>query len=176
MTTETRQKGWYILQTAFNCEERVKENLKSRIRTMNLEDTVFNVLVPKEEVKTTDKDGNEVVKQVIVYPSYVFVEMIPDEQTWFAVRNTQFVTGILGGGGKEPIPVPKSEMDRIFIKLGIKKSLFEENDTVEILSGPFQNKTGLVKSIDDDEVVVSLELFAGRTVDFSTTADNLRRI
>lgn len=173
---ETRQRGWYILQTAFNCEEKVRENLTGKVKNSDLEDTVFNIMVPKEEVIVKDKDGNDTTKQVILYPSYVFVEMIPDEKTWFAVRNTQFVTGILGGGGKDPIPVSKAEMDRIFIKLGMKKSLFEENDVVEILSGPFQNKTGVVKNITDSEVILSVEMFAGRCIDFTTTPDNLRRI
>ena len=176
MEKQTRKRGWYILQTAFNCEERVKENLTSRIKTMNMEDTVFNILVPKETVIVKDKEGNDTEKQVLLYPSYVFVEMIPDERTWFTVRNTQFVTGILGGGGKEPIPVSQSEMDKIFIKLGMKKNLFEENDLVEILSGAFQNKSGIVESIDGDEVTISVEMFGDRTIEFTTTADNLRRI
>lgn len=176
MVKEERKKGWYILQTAFNCEEKVKANLLSRIKSLDLEETVFNVLIPKEEVETIDKEGNKSTKQVLLYPSYVFVEMIPDEKTWFAVRNTQFVTGILGGGGKEPVPVSKAEMDRIFIKIGMKQSLFNINDTVEILAGPFRDKQGIVKSFNDEEVVVSVEMFGGRTVDFTTTADNLRRV
>lgn len=174
--TETRQRGWYILQTAFNCEERVKANLEGKVKSLSMEDTVFDILIPKEEVEVTDKEGNKIIKQVIIYPSYVFVEMIPDEKTWFAVRNTQFVTGILGGGGKEPIPVSQAEMDKIFIKIGRKKNLFEVKDNVEILSGPFKERVGSVMSIQDDEIIVGIQLFSDRTIEFTTSPDNLRRI
>lgn len=175
-SNEVRKRGWYILQTAFNCEDRVKSNLEGKVKSLFMEDTIFDILVPKNDVEVIDKEGNKSIKQAIIYPSYVFVEMIPDEKTWFAVRNTQFVTGILGGGGKDPVPVSQAEMDKIFIKIGRKVNLFEEKDTVEILSGPFKDKTGTVVSVQKDEIVIGIDIFGDRTIEFTTSADNLRRI
>ena len=118
-------KRWYIVTTYSGYENSVKTDLERRRVSMNMEDQIYQVLIPEETVEVVDKKGNKKQKVNKLFPGYVFVEMEVDgemdEKAWFMVRNTPKVTGFLGssGGGTKPVPVPKSEMDAILDKLGL---------------------------------------------------------
>lgn len=121
MTEKNRH--WYTVQTYSGYENKVKANLDQRIASMGMESKIFRVLVPTEtnEVKVVDKDGNPTGKTRKVshklFPSYVFVEMIMDDQSWYVVRHTPGVTGFVGAGNR-PLIVTQSEMEDILRKIG----------------------------------------------------------
>ena len=108
-----QQKRWYIVQTYSGYENSVQQDLLKRIETMGQQDYIFNVLVPEEQYEDEKKDGSKVIKTRKMFPSYVFVEMIVNEKSWFIVRNTPKVTGFLGSSGKgaKPVPIPPAEIN-----------------------------------------------------------------
>ncbi len=117
---------WYVVQTYASYEKRVEADLRQRIEAMNMQDKIFNVLVPtKKHVLVKDGKSREVVRKL--YPSYVMVEMVLDEQSWYAVRHTPGVTGFIGAG-THPIPLSQEEVDRVMA--GMKDD--EENVEIEL--------------------------------------------
>ena len=161
---------WYVIQSYAGCENKAKTNLERRIKSMNMEDRIFNVLIP--EVTRIEKKKNGQEKTVIekVYPGYLFVEMICDDDTWFMVRNTPMVTGILGssGGGAKPVPLTEDEIIPVLklCNIEIKRNLdFSEGDQVLIVSGSFMGQTGTVEKIDmeNDIVTVLIDFFGRQT-------------
>ncbi len=157
---------WYIIQTYSGFEHSVKADLEARIVTMGQEDAIFNVLVPQEEYIEIKKDGTKKPKMKEMFPSYVFVEMIVNEKSWFIVRNTPKVTGFLGssGNGAKPIPLPAEEINVILRKIGkLEKPTSNINvgDSVEVISGPFTGKVVEVSAINEEKetVTVLIEVF-----------------
>lgn len=183
------EKGWYIVQTYSGKEDSVKDNLVSRIASLDMEEFIFNVIVPTETVVEEKKDkegnlvkdeaGNPVTKEKIVklYPGYVFVEMIDTDESWWVVRNTPGVTGFLGSSGKKarPIEVTVDEMEPILRRCGIVKPItvdYVVGDDVTVVSSssPFKDFVGKVEAIDIDKRLVTLSMdFLGKSVekDFS---------
>ena len=159
---------WYIIQTYSGFENSVMEDLKRRIETMGQQDYIFNVLIPEEEYEETKKDGTKVIKKRKIYPSYVFVEMIVTEKSWFIVRNTPKVTGFLGSSGKgaKPVPLPPDEINAILRNIGLMEKPvydFKVGDKVEIISGPFADKVVEVVAVNEEkEIVTVLVEFLGR--------------
>lgn len=117
---------WYVVQTYASYEKRVEADLRQRIEAMNMKDKIFNVLIPTETTLVV-KDGKSKPVTRKLYPSYVLVEMILDEQSWYAVRHTPGVTGFIGAG-THPIPLSQEEVDRIMS--GMKSG--KDNPRVEI--------------------------------------------
>lgn len=165
---------WYVVTTYSGYENSVKQDLERRIQSMNMQDKIYQVLVPEEIVETVDKKGKKKQKVNKLYPGYVFVEMEVekemDDRSWFNVRNTPKVTGFLGssGSGTKPVPVPKEEMDGILRKLGmISKPKFEINvgDTVTITEGAFSNMSGDVVNINEEKEIVTvlIDMFGRQT-------------
>ncbi len=176
------EKLWYIVQTYSGKENSVKENLINRIKSMNMEEQIFQVIVPEQIVqeKKEEKDGKITIKEktVKVFPGYVFVEMIDNEDSWWVVRNTPQVTGFLGSSGKKarPVPVPEAEMEPILEMCGIVKTKelsYQVGDYVTIVSGNFKDQTGRVDLIDleKNEVTVAIEMF-GREVTVTIPASD----
>ena len=105
------ERRWYVVQTYASYEKRVEADLRQRIKAMNMQDKIFNVLIPTEtHIEVKDGKSREVTRKL--YPSYVMVEMILDEQSWYAVRHTEGVTGFVGAG-TYPVPLSQEEVDRI---------------------------------------------------------------
>lgn len=159
-------KEWYVVQSIPGCENAAKNNLERRIKSLNMQDRVFNVLIPEVSHKEKKKNGEEKIVVEKVYPGYLFVEMICDEDTWFMVRNTPMVTGFLGssGGGSKPVPLLDEEINPILKACGINNDKpfdCEVGDTVLIKSGPFVNSTGKVGQInlDSRKVYVLVDVF-----------------
>ena len=177
---------WYIVTTYSGYESSVKTDLERRRESMNMQNQIYQVLVPEETEIVVDKKGNKKEKVNKVFPGYVFIEMEVegemDERLWFNVRNTPKVTGFLGssGGGTKPVAVPKDEMDAILRRLGmVNVPEFEVNvgDRVEIISGPFTGQIALVSEINTEKriVTVMVEMF-GRNTPSEESFDNVKKI
>jgi transcriptional antiterminator NusG len=147
---------WYVVHTYAGYENKVKTNLESRIHTMQMEDKIFNVHIPMEDVMEI-KGGKKQVVQRKVFPGYLLVKMIYDNDSWYVVRNTPGVTGFVAAGtGSKPTPLSRREVEKI---LAVKKEEvkpqfrlgFEENDVVRIISGPFADFNGTISEINLDQ-------------------------
>ena len=148
------KKEWYVVNTYAGQENRVKENLERRVKTMGLEDSLFQIVVA-EEKEIEYKNGKPVEKTHNLFSGYLLVQMIMTDEAWYVVRNTPGVTGFIGssGGGAKPFPVAPDEMEAILRRIGQsdkKISIdFEIGDTVKILAGPFSGMEGRVASLND---------------------------
>src|SRR5574343_1427471 len=107
----TGERKWYAIHTYSGYENAVLRNLRQRIDSLNMQDKIFNVLVPTEK-KIKVKAGKRVEVEEKIYPGYVLVDMIVDDQSWFVVRNTPRVTGFVGSG-VNPVPLKQSEVDEL---------------------------------------------------------------
>ena len=162
---------WYIIQTYSGFENSVKDDLLRRIETMGQQDYIFNVLIPEEEYIEEKKDHTKVVKKRKMFPSYVFVEMIVTEKSWFIVRNTPKVTGFLGSSGKgaKPTALLPQEIDKILINMGMSRvdvdAELAVGTRVSILDGPFKGMEGTIDSIDTENsrLTVLIDLFGQET-------------
>ena len=133
------QKRWYIVHTYSGYENKVKVNLEKRIEYMNMGDKIFRIEVPQKTVVQM-KSGKKQEKEEKVFPGYVLVEMIMDEDSWYVVRHTSGVTKFVGSV-KKPIPVKESEIKRILHRTSSQVEKVEldvkPGDKVRIISGPF---------------------------------------
>ena len=167
---ETLKKRWYVVQTYSGLENSVKEDLERRIESMNMQDLIFQVIIPDEKYEEIKADGSVKEKVRKMFPGYVFVEMIVTERSWFVVRNTPKVTGFLGssGGGTKPVPLTTEEANLILEKIGLLAkpvNEYEIGEKVRIISGPFSGQVGEVTNCLSDKrmVTVLIEVFGRRT-------------
>ena len=152
-------KQWYVINSYTGHENTVKDNLIRRIETMNVQNNIFRVIVAEEEVPVL-KEGMPTGKTKIknTYPGYVFVEMIMSDEAWFVVRNTPGVTGFVGSSGKgaKPFPVPKEQIESVLKKIGIVNlDMYESyvvGSQVKILKGPLIGATGVIQSVDRQQL------------------------
>jgi len=164
------ERRWYVCQTYSGYENSVKINLERRIESMQMEDKIYQVMIP-EEIRTEKKaDGTIKEKLVKIFPGYVFIEMEVTDDSWFVVRNTPGVTGFLGssGGGTKPVPLPPEEINPILKKAGlmeVPKFDVELGEKVRVTTGPFRDQIGAVDSIDEEkqEVTVLVDMFGRQT-------------
>jgi len=176
------EKLWYIVQTYSGKENSVRDNLISRITSMNMQEQIFQVVVPEETVQEKKEDGTIKEKVVKLYPGYVFIEMIDNDDSWWVVRNTPQVTGFLGSAGKKtrPVPVPSYEMEPILKACGMVKAPevnYHVGDTVTVVRGNFKDQVGVVESIDNEkmEVTISIEMF-GRQIEIPVAASDVETL
>jgi transcriptional antiterminator NusG len=145
--------NWYVVHTYSGYENKVKADIEKTIENRNLHDEILEVRVPMQEVVEM-KNGKRKVVQKKMFPSYVLINMIMNDETWYVVRNTPGVTGFIGssGGGAKPFPVADGEVEAILRKMGMHNKdveiTFTVGDRVKILTGPFANMEGVVESID----------------------------
>ena len=165
--------GWYVVHSYSGYENKVKANLETRIKSMHLEDKVFEVVIPMEEV-VEFKGGKKVNVQRKRFPGYILVRLYMDDDSWYAVRNTPGVTGFVGSGSK-PTPLSRREVERI---LGVKKAdgekeadepvlrvAWEVGETVRVVEGPFADFNGVIEEInvDQSKVRVLVDIFGRET-------------
>lgn len=147
------QPQWYVIHSYSGYENKVKKNLEHRIESMGMADKIFQVVVPTEE-EIELKDGHRRIVERRVFPGYVLVQMILDEQSWYVVRNTPNVTGFVGMGNK-PTPLPDEEVKRIMHKLESEepkiKVDFKVGQKVRITEGAFAEFTGIVQELFPDK-------------------------
>jgi len=160
-------RAWYVVHTYSGYEDAVAKNLRQRIESLGYQDKIFNVLVPHE--KTIKIKGNK--KQTIdekVYPGYVLVEMIVDDDSWYMVRNTPRVTGFVGSG-VQPVPITKEEFDNLMKKSENSKVTYQTDfmvgDKVIVLEGPFKEQFGIITEISPEtgRAHVSISMFGRET-------------
>lgn len=146
-------RAWYVVHTFSGYEKRVKATLDSKIAAQCLQDVIFNVIVPMR-AESEFKDGRRRIVQKKVFPGYVLVDMIVNDNSWFVVRNTQGVTGFVGSE-KNPVPLSKEEADRILNELADGRTdntlAFKSGDKVRIVEGVFENRLAVVKGIDSEK-------------------------
>lgn len=165
------EKEWYVVNTYSGHENKVKEKLEMRASSMGMEDYIFRVVVP-EQTEIEIKDGVQKEKVKKMFPGYILVEMVMSDEAWFVVRNTPGVTGFIGSSGKgaKPFPLTPQEVDKILHSMGMSRlevaSELSDGDSVKVISGPFANMFGKIKSIDLENQVleVLLDLFGQETV------------
>jgi transcriptional antiterminator NusG len=147
---------WYVVHTYAGYENKVKTNLESRIHTMQMEDKIFRVHIPMEDVMEI-KSGKKQIVQKKVFPGYLLVKMTYDNDSWYVVRNTPGVTGFVSAGtGSKPTPLSKREVEKILVvkKEEVRPQVrlgFEEGDIVRITSGPFADFNGTINEINPDQ-------------------------
>ncbi len=140
---------WYIVQALTGQEDRVKERIEANLDELNIRSKVFRVLVPEEETVEI-KGDKRVERKRKMYPGYVFVEMMLDEDTWYKIRSTAGVARFIGGYAS-PQPVSEREIQRVLKQLGIKEKEitveFEVGEAIRIISGSFRGYTGSVSEV-----------------------------
>jgi transcriptional antiterminator NusG len=160
-------RAWYVVHSYSGYENKVKKNLEHRIESMNMQNKIFQVVVPTEE-EIEIKEGHRRRTKKRVFPGYILVQMILDEESWYVVRNTPGVTGFVSAGSK-PAPLRSDEADKIFKRMEAEapkiKISFREGQTVRIIDGPFADFVGTVEELDLDKgkVRVLLSLFGRET-------------
>ena len=160
-------KRWYVLHTYSGYEENVKQNLDQRIDSFDMQDKIYNVIVPKEK-KIKIKNGKRTTVEEKIFPGYILVEMIVTDDSWYVVRNTPNVTGFVGSG-TTPTPIDQKEIDNLLKRMKADdpqhKIDLDENDIVSIIDGPFKNFEGKVSAVDEDrgKVKVLITMFGRET-------------
>lgn len=161
---------WYVIHSYSGYENKVKANLETRIKSMHMEDRIFEVHIPMEDVVEI-KGGKKVTVPRKVFPGYILVRMRLDDDSWYAVRNTPGVTGFVGGNQK-PTPLSRREVERF---LGVQeeeekvkprfKPAWEVGEQVRVVAGPFADFNGVIEdiNIDQQKVVVLVNIFGRDT-------------
>jgi transcriptional antiterminator NusG len=162
-----RQEGryWYVIHSYSGYENKVKKNLESRIESMGMQDFIFEVVVPTEEVVEL-RDGRRRTVEQRIFPGYILVDMILNDESWFVVRNTPGVTGFVGSGS-QPTPLRQEEADTILRRMEEEapkvKVSFRIGDAVRIVDGPFSDFMGTVDDLNLEKGTVRLLVsFFGR--------------
>ena len=163
----SKEVQWYVIHTYAGSENKVKANLEKRVESMNMEGSIFRVIVPMEN-EVVIKNGKRKVTPRKVYPGYVLVDMLLTDTSWYVVRNTPGVTGFVGTGAK-PVPLLAEEAERILEQMGYNENHFKVNfkagDSVRIIEAPFENFIGLVEEVypDRGKLKVSVSMFGRET-------------
>ena len=149
------ERHWYAIHTYSGYEDAVARYLKQRVESLDMQDKIFNIIVPKEK-KIKIKNGKRREVEEKIYPGYVLVDMAMSEDSWYVVRNTPRVTGFVGADSTKPVPLSKSEVDFLLDRMrGEKEKKFEieyqVGELVRIIDGPFKDYEGKISSIDEEQ-------------------------
>lgn len=165
MSASDENINWYVVNTYAGQENRVKENLEKRIKTMGLEDSLFQVVVA-EETETEYKNGKETKKTHNLFSGYILVQMRMTDEAWYIVRNTPGVTGFIGSSGKgaKPFPVSQEEVESVLERLKKNNEVavhidFGVGDTAEIINGSLKGNKVTIRSIDIPSRTAKVSLY-----------------
>ena len=155
--------NWYVVHTYSGYENKVKANIEKTIENRGLQDQILEVSVPLQNV-TEIKNGVRRQVQKKLFPGYVLLNMVMNDDTWYVVRNTRGVTGFVGPGSK-PVPLTEAEMKAMGVANEEIELDFEVGDTVTVMSGAWENYQGIVKSINESKqtVTISIDVFGRET-------------
>jgi transcriptional antiterminator NusG len=165
--TQHHGRAWYVLHTYSGYEDNVSRNLKQRIESMDMQELIFDVLVPKEK-KIKIKGGKRVVVEERIYPGYVLVDMMVTDASWYVVRNTPNVTGFIGLG-TTPTPIDPKEIEGLKKRMGVAEPKYKIDvhvgDAVKIVDGPFKEFEGKIQEVDEEKgkVKVLVSIFGRET-------------
>ena len=154
---------WYVVHTYSGYENKVKANIEKTIENRHLEDQILEVCVPLQDVVEV-KNGVKKTVQKKMFPGYVLLNMIMNDDTWYVVRNTRGVTGFVGPGSK-PVPLTDTEMFNLGIQADNISVEFAEGDMVTVISGVWKDTVGVIQSINESKqiVTINVELFGRET-------------
>lgn len=159
--------AWYVINTYSGHEYKAIEALKTRIKTMGLEDKIFQAIVPIQS-KMVIRRGQKVKSQEKTFPGYVLIQMVLTDDSWVTVRTTQGVTGFIGIGNT-PSPISQKEVDQILQTTEEDKPKYQTpfaiSDVVKITNGPFADFIGTIESIDQEKgkIRVLISIFERET-------------
>lgn len=161
--SEVQEAKWYVIHTYSGYENKVKANLEKAVENRGMQDVINEVQVPMEE--HYERKDNKLKKTLRkIFPGYVLIKMVMNDESWYIVRNTRGVTGFVGSGSK-PVPLTDDEI----INLGIEERHividFKVKDSVKVISGPFENFIGTIEeiNIDKHKVKVLISMFGRET-------------
>jgi len=163
-----QERHWYAIHTYSGYEDAVVRYLKQRVESLEMQGKIFDVLVPKEK-KIKIKSGKRQEIEEKIYPGYVLVDMILDDDSWYVVRNTPRVTGFVGAESTKPTPLSKEEIESLVAKMGEKevkfKIDFKAGEMVKIIDGPFKDHDGKTEEINEDQgkIKVKVPIFGRET-------------
>lgn len=151
---EPKKPQWFILYAKTGYENKVKTGIEQRIQQFNLQDRILQVLLPEEEVVEL-RHNKRIEKTKKMFPGYVFVEMILDDQVWYTLRQVPGVAKFIGAGD-HPVPVSDKEIERVFRQIGLREKTALEIDLdvgegIRIISGPFRGYVGTVESLQPEK-------------------------
>ena len=154
---------WYVVHTYSGSENKVKANIEKTIENRHLEDEILEVRVPMQDVMEM-KNGARKTVQKKMFPGYVLINMIMNDDTWYVVRNTRGVTGFVGPGSK-PVPLTEAEMKPLGIKMENVSVDFAEGDTIAVVAGVWKDTVGVVQRMDygKQTATINVELFGRET-------------
>ena len=166
---------WYVVHTYSGYENKVKESIQKTVSNRNMQELIFEVQVPLEDC-VEEKNGRQVVVQRKVFPGYVLINMIMNDDTWYVVRNTRGVTGFVGPGSK-PVALTEKEVRGLGIASAQYKIDAEVGESVQVMSGPFEGSVGEITEIRESEgmVVVDLSIF-GRETPVELSFEHIKKI
>ncbi len=173
------EKRWYVVHTYAGYENKVKTNLDKRVESMEMQDKIFRVLVPMEKQFET-KNGQKKTILRKVFPGYVLVEMVIDDDSWFVVRNTPGVTGFVGPGSK-PVALTEDEINHILKQMGMDDAKprvqFVVKEQVRVISGPFNNFIGTIKEVNPERAKLRLSIsMFGRETPVELNFDQVEKL
>ena len=154
---------WYVIHTYSGYENKVKANIDKAIENRHLEDSILEVRVPMQDVVEV-KNGAKKTVQKKMFPGYVLINMIMNDDTWYVVRNTRGVTGFVGPGSK-PVPLTEAEMKPLGIKSDNVTIDFGEGDSIAVVAGVWKDTVGIVQKLDygKQTATINVELFGRET-------------
>ncbi|MBD5396467.1 MAG: transcription termination/antitermination factor NusG [Lachnospiraceae bacterium] len=155
--------NWYVVHTYSGYENKVKANIEKTIENRHLEEEILEVRVPMEDVVEV-KNGAKKTVQKKMFPGYVLINMIMNDDTWYVVRNTRGVTGFVGPGSK-PVPLTEAEMKPLGIRTENISVDFAEGDTIAVVAGVWKDTVGVVQRMDfgKQTATINVELFGRET-------------
>ena len=155
--------NWYVVHTYSGYENKVKANIEKTIENRHLEEEILEVRVPMQDVVEL-KNGARKTVQKKMFPGYVLINMVMNDDTWYVVRNTRGVTGFVGTGSK-PVPLTEAEMKPLGIKTENISVDFAEGDTIAVVAGVWKDTVGVVQRMDfgKQTATINVELFGRET-------------
>ena len=155
--------NWYVVHTYSGYETKVKADIEKTIENRHLEEEILEVRIPMQDVVEL-KNGAKKQVQKKMFPGYVLINMVMNDDTWYVVRNTRGVTGFVGPGSK-PVPLTEAEMRPLGIKEEKVVVDFKEGDTVAITGGVWKDTVGVIQSMNESKqiVTINVELFGRET-------------
>ena len=155
--------SWYVVNTYSGYENKVKANIEKTIENRHLEDQILEVRVPMQDVVEL-KDGASRSVQKKMFPGYVLINMVMNDDTWYVVRNTRGVTGFVGPGSK-PVPLTEEEMRPLGVQSDSVQIDFAEGDNVVVTGGVWKDTVGVIQAINENKqsVTINVDLFGRET-------------
>lgn len=155
--------NWYVVHTYSGYENKVKVDIEKTIENRNLQDQILEVSVPMQDVVEIKNGANKQVAKKM-FPGYVLINMVMNDDTWYVVRNTRGVTGFVGPGSK-PVPLTEDEMANLGFRAAELVVDFEVGDAIVVMAGAWKDTVGVIKSINESKqtLIINVEMFGRET-------------